>query len=288
VPGSLYAPSAGRMDLPIASRRRQSRPWLTPGQAPLLSLPGLAYFADGLSSALRLSTDGLFYWDGQRWVSAISPDGRYRWDGTGWVPLQQAFHAPAYAPRPAYAPVPAAPAPPARVRLPTSWTRPLQYAVGGYYLLSAAWWVVLPFVLEGSVAGYVNRFVQEQEAIHPDQPLPPPDFASSMTNILSVSLIFGAVIAVAVAGIVIVGALKRWTWLFYAVLVLLGLSVLSLPYGLASATGLVQPVSATFSIPAQVQWMAVGFGVIATALCAWMLVALLRRGPWATRQALRG
>ena len=32
----------------------------------------------------QFSPDGLFYWDGQRWVSAISPDGAWRWDGSAW------------------------------------------------------------------------------------------------------------------------------------------------------------------------------------------------------------
>ena len=32
-----------------------------------------------------VSRDGSWWWDGQRWLSAISDDGRMRWDGAGWV-----------------------------------------------------------------------------------------------------------------------------------------------------------------------------------------------------------
>src|SRR5216683_2443487 len=35
---------------------------------------------------MRLSDDGLYYWDGSRWISTLSPDGRWRWNGSGWVP----------------------------------------------------------------------------------------------------------------------------------------------------------------------------------------------------------
>jgi len=34
---------------------------------------------------LRLSDDGLFYWDGRQWVTTLSPDGRFRWNGSAWV-----------------------------------------------------------------------------------------------------------------------------------------------------------------------------------------------------------
>ena len=36
----------------------------------------------------QLSPDGMYYWDGQRWVSTLSPDGRSRWNGTAWVPAR--------------------------------------------------------------------------------------------------------------------------------------------------------------------------------------------------------
>lgn len=32
------------------------------------------------------STDGNWFWDGQRWNDALSPDGHYRFDGRAWQP----------------------------------------------------------------------------------------------------------------------------------------------------------------------------------------------------------
>jgi len=44
----------------------------------------------------QISPDGMFYWDGQQWVSTLSPDGRSRWNGTAWVPTGHAYGPPAY------------------------------------------------------------------------------------------------------------------------------------------------------------------------------------------------
>lgn len=30
-------------------------------------------------------SNGILFWDGNRWASAISPDGVYRWDGAAWI-----------------------------------------------------------------------------------------------------------------------------------------------------------------------------------------------------------
>ena len=32
-----------------------------------------------------LSSDGRWWWDGERWQPAVSVDGKWRWDGTRWV-----------------------------------------------------------------------------------------------------------------------------------------------------------------------------------------------------------
>src|SRR5256885_15350335 len=73
---------------------------------------------DGVSA--RLSPDGMYYWDGQTWKSTLSADGRFRWDVPAWTPAPTSTGAvgPAYMAR--------------AQREPTSWTRPLQYAVAGW------------------------------------------------------------------------------------------------------------------------------------------------------------
>jgi hypothetical protein len=36
----------------------------------------------------QLSGDGLWWWNGQQWISTLSEDGRWRWDGRTWQPVQ--------------------------------------------------------------------------------------------------------------------------------------------------------------------------------------------------------
>jgi hypothetical protein len=221
-----------------------------------------------------VSPDGMYYWDGQRWVSALSPDGRQRWNGAAWEPFAG----------PAYAMAPFAPARPPRQ--PTSWTRPLQYAVIARYLAAALYGLTLPFVLSGYMSQVMQQSLQRQQSTYPPGEGPPPGFTDMMTSILTASLWVGTLIGLAIAGIVIVAAIKRWTWAYYAILVLVGFTLLGTVYnladlvsgGLLSARQGVQP-------PEWTRISAYAFGAVDTALFVWMLVALIRRGPWGMGQA---
>ena len=73
--------------------------------------------------------------------------------------------------------------------------------------------------------------------------------------------------------------------MFYAVLVLLGFGVISLPIDVVDALGGSAISSASgFSLPAWTYWFALVAAVPSAALFAWMLVALIKRGPWAMRK----
>jgi len=37
---------------------------------------------------VQLSADGLWWWNGQQWISTLSDDGRWRWDGRTWQPVE--------------------------------------------------------------------------------------------------------------------------------------------------------------------------------------------------------
>lgn len=238
-----------------------------------------------MSSEMRLSADRLYYWDGRQWVSTLSPDGRSRWDGARWVPVPVA-HPPAYGPvyAPVYAPVPVAGA----GRVPTSWTRPLQITVAVAFGLYALYTVSTPLWLAGPMQQYMRQAALQQAQQAPQVYPDPYQYADMMSSFVTIGLAVGIVIGLAVAVVVLIGALKRWTWMFYAVLVLAALQVLSLPFQVASATGLVNPVSAAPAYPPAVAWVGAAWGLLATTLVAWMLVALLTRGPWAMRKELSG
>jgi hypothetical protein len=205
-------------------------------------------------------------------VTTLSNDGRSRWTGSAWVPVG-APATPGFYAQPRTGP-----------RVPTGWTKPLQWSVVGYYVASAIWAVAGPFLMAGPISDYVNQVIQQQAALNPTTPAPPADVLSTIHSIITVALVVGATVGVAISAVAIIGALRRWTWVFYAVLVLLGLQTVSFPFTLVSAftTSAVSPMK----LPVALTAASVAFAIPGVALFIWMAVAAFRRGPWAmTRSA---
>ena len=163
----------------------------------------------------------------------------------------------------------------------------MQTAVAVWYAISALYTLTLPFWMGGMVSTIMTQTFQRQEQLNPNVTPPPAEFIQTMTSfmygVLWVSALFGAIIC----ALFIAGALRRWTWAFYAVLVLLGLSAVSGPLNLVNifdsrAFGAMAGYSAPtgFYVAGLILW------IPATALFAWMLIAAIKRGPWAmTRPA---
>ena len=207
----------------------------------------------------------MYYWDGAAWVSALSPDGRYRWNGSSWVP--NTFMATSYTP------------PQPVQRVPTSWTRPLQYAVAAWYAISALASLSLPFWMGGQMTQMMRGVIQNQQQLNPNLTPPPPSFYDSMSTLMTSVLWVAAIIACGIAIVVIIGALQRWTWMFYVVLVFLGLGVLSGP---ADALNLMTGgySSYGYSPPSWIYVTGLISWFPSTALFVFMLIALVKRGPW--------
>jgi hypothetical protein len=221
----------------------------------------------------RLSPDGMYYWDGQQWLSTLSHDGRTRWNGTSWVSTGQTQTPGAYQ------------APGRVAREPTSWTRPLQLAVAAWYALQGIYALSLPFWMSGPFSQAMNQAIQRQQQLNPGSSPPPADFASTMTSIVGVGLWVAAAFGVVIAVVVAIGALSRWTWMYYVVLVLLGLGAISLPLNLVSAVSGSSVAGASgFSFPGWFYWLSLLTSIPGTALFVWMLVAMARYGPWAMRR----
>ena len=221
-----------------------------------------------MSTSLRLSADGLFYWDGAQWVSTLSPDGHQRWDGTRWVPLQSVAV-------PVTAGLVAPPPPrPRTVRTPTSWTRPLQWAIAGWYALQCAWAISLAALLALNLNDFANSFVVAEERAHPQDLLPPPGYATDLA--LTAAFYLFAVVApvVGVSVVVIVTALRRSTWGCYVAMAALVVSAFAVPLTLLA---LFLPL-----------WIVLSSAAVSAALLVWMLVAVLRRGPWAMTRSPSG
>jgi hypothetical protein len=202
-------------------------------------------------------------------VTTLSHDGRSRWNGMAWVPLSAAPSAMYQQPQ-------------RKPRTPTGWTKPLQYAVAAWYLLQALYAITLPFLMTGPMTDYFNQVMQRQAELNPDVAPPPADFLATITSVMTFALWAGALIGIAISAVAIIGALKRWTWLFYAVLILLGFQAVSFPFTLLSAfsSSAINPVK----LPVELTIASVAFGIPAVALFGWMLVAAARRGPWAMQR----
>ena len=109
-----------------------------------------------------------------------------------------------------------------------------------------------------------------------------------MTSIGTGIVWFAALVNLAICVIVIIGALNRWTWLYYVVLVFLGIGVISIPLDLISAAaGSGFSGVSGYSMPSWIYSIGIAASIPNTALFVWMLVAVVRRGPWAmTRPAV--
>jgi hypothetical protein len=97
---------------------------------------------------------------------------------------------------------------------------------------------------------------------------------------MTATLWFVVFIVIALAVVVVIGALRRWTWMFYTVLVLLGLSTLSVPFNIIAAVSGSSGLN-VYSLPSWLYWLSVGIGIVLAALFVFMLVAVVRYGPWA-------
>jgi hypothetical protein len=220
----------------------------------------------------------MYYWDGQQWVSTLSHDGRSRWSGTAWVPTGPVYGMTAYQ------------APGRVMREPTSWTRPLQLAVAGWYVLQGLYSLTLPFWMSGPMTQAMNQSIQQsierQQRLNPTVSPPPADFVNTLTSMMSGVLWVAAVVGLAIAVVAVVGALSRWTWVYYVVLVFLGLGAISLPLDVVNAlSGSAISSASGFTMPSWTYSVGLLTAIPSTALFIWMLVALVKRGPWAMTKA---
>ena len=218
----------------------------------------------------QLSPDGMFYWDGRQWMSTLSPDGRTRWNGTAWLPTGRAYGPPQYQSTGRTS------------REATSWTRPLRLAVAAWYAFEGVYALTLPFWMSGPLTQVMNQSIQHSEQLNPSATPPPADFMNFVTSIMGGVLWVAALFSLALAVVAVIGAFERWTWVYYVVLIFLGLGAISLPLAVVDALGGSAITGA--SMPTWTYWVGVLTDIPGTALFVWMLVALVKRGPWAMRK----
>lgn len=178
----------------------------------------------------------------------ISADGRFRWDGQQWVPLGPGY------------------------REATPWTRPMQQAAAGVLAISAVSGVILTiaFVNHDSVL----RSIQAQGTQIPA--------GTNVDTIVNFSIGIAWAVAIAIGLLELVAALGSylgWRWMFWGALVLFALGGLGALLNIAS---LVDSSRASMPLGA-LAWNEL-LDLASLAIFVWMLVAVIRYGPWAMKR----
>jgi hypothetical protein len=227
-----------------------------------------------------LSPDGAYVWNGREWVpnaaaqAPRSPDGAYVWNGREWVPNGMAGQTL-----------------PVRYRKEaTSWTAPLQFAVIGLTLLGDLNLALLVPYLGDYIRLSVRRSIELSLANQPPQENA--EQVTAQVLALADQIVVWTIVAMVVFGaawliLVLFGTLKTWTWFYWLLLVVFGLSALGLPqqlmqvFGVGVSSG---PGIPTFVEPLPAALMGLLVVLLQLALFVWMIVAYKRFGPWACRR----
>jgi len=178
----------------------------------------------------------------------ISADGQFRWDGQQWVPLASNY------------------------REPTPWTRPMQLITAALFAISAISGVVttIAFVNHDSVL----------RAIHAQGTQVPAGTNIDTVVNVTIGITYGVAIFFSLLYLVAaLGSYLGWRWMFWAALVLYGLSGITVFTNIGSfANPDRSPIPVTGLIVSEL------FAVLGLAMFVWMLIAAIRYGPWAMKK----
>ena len=182
-------------------------------------------------------------------VGQVSNDGQFRWDGLQWIPI------------------------PAGQREPTSWTRPMQLGAAALFVLEALSSVAISVL-------YINHDSMLRALQAQGTQLPA---GSDVETIVSITIAFAIGVGVFFAVLELVGAVGSyfgWRWMFWAALVLFGLGGLSNVFG--NLPALLKPATSPIPVPGLVVTELIG--VLSLGMFIWMLVGVIKYGPWAMRK----
>jgi multisubunit Na+/H+ antiporter MnhB subunit len=180
----------------------------------------------------------------------VSPDARFVWDGSRWNPITTFRWEP------------------------TETTRRMQLLAGGYLVAAGLLTVILTFFAAPYVRESTRRALLQSprnQALTADQ----------LKQILDFSVTLGVVISVVVGLIFVAFGLmtlfRRWSWLFYADLVIFGIGALGVFTSLYTlGNGTSGPLG--LAIPNLL------LSALELALFIWMLVTRLQGAVWGARK----
>ena len=179
----------------------------------------------------------------------VSADGQFRWDGQQWVPIAPG------------------------TREPTPWTRPMQLAAAGLFAFEAVYSVVttLLFVNHDNMLKAIKAQGTQLQSTTTS--------VDTIVNIAIAGTIAFVVIFAILELVAAAGSYLGWRWMFWAALVLFGLG------GLGTFTDLptlFRPDTSPIPLPA----IAVSelLAIASLALFVWMLIGVIKFGPWAMKK----
>ena len=178
----------------------------------------------------------------------ISADGQFRWDGQQWVPLERNY------------------------RERTPWTRPMQLSSAALFGISVISSIITTLI-------FVNHDTMVKALRAQQVSLPSGTTIDDLANI-SVAFTYGVVVFFAVLEIVAaIGSYLGWRWMFWAALVLFGLSGISAFTNLAA---LGNPNRSAVPIGGLIASEL--FSLLSLAMFIWMLIGAIKFGPWAMKR----
>jgi hypothetical protein len=165
----------------------------------------------------------------------------------------------------------------------------MRYLVAAFYAVQAIFLGSMPFWYIQTMTQWADAMNKQNQQLNPGGPSLPPDLAGNINNEMTVAFYLAIFVLVAICVLTLAGALSRFMWTFYVILGLLCLEALYLGFsaGESIVTSLVSSAFLGQSIgpPSWMIWAEVGFAIAAAALFVWMLIAMIRTGPWAMRNA---
>jgi hypothetical protein len=178
----------------------------------------------------------------------VSADGQFRWDGQQWVPITPG------------------------TREPTPWTRPMQLAAAGLLLIEAIVSVVVTLI-------FVNHDAMLKAINAQGTQIPSGSNLDTVVNVAIAGTIAVIVFFAICELIVAVGSYLGWRWIFWVALVVFAFGALDAITGVLT---LFRPDTSPVPLPALL--FRELLSILALAVFVWMIVGLIRFGPWAMKK----
>ncbi|HEV2027649.1 MAG TPA: hypothetical protein VGS16_03845 [Candidatus Dormibacteraeota bacterium] len=178
----------------------------------------------------------------------VSGDGQFQWDGQQWVPI------------------------PPGTRVPTPWTRPMQLASAALFAFEAVYSVVTSLI-------FINRDTMLKALKAQGTQIPSGTSVDTIINIAIGTTIAFVVFFAVLELVAAAGSYLGWRWVFWAALILFGLG------GLGAFTNLLTVFKPdTSPVPLAAVLVSELTSILSLAMFVWMLIGVIKFGPWAMKK----